>query len=60
VGDRDGVTVIPLADVRTVLERLEAVRQKEDNAQEKLRRGEALSFWDEASLVQRGAIRYLD
>jgi 4-hydroxy-4-methyl-2-oxoglutarate aldolase len=60
VGDRDGVVVVPLNNAGTVLDQLALVRQKEDNAQAKLRRGEALTFWDEASLSGRGGVRYLD
>jgi 4-hydroxy-4-methyl-2-oxoglutarate aldolase len=60
VGDRDGVVVVPLARAQTVLEQLAMVKQKEDNAQANLQRGQALSFWDEASLAGRGGVRYLD
>jgi 4-hydroxy-4-methyl-2-oxoglutarate aldolase len=60
VGDRDGVVVVPLNNAGTVLDQLALVRQKEDNAQAKLRRGEALTFWDEASISGRGGVRYLD
>jgi 4-hydroxy-4-methyl-2-oxoglutarate aldolase len=60
VGDRDGVAVVPLTRAQAVLDQLAMVKQKEDNAQAKLRRGDALSFWDEASLAENGGVRYLD
>jgi 4-hydroxy-4-methyl-2-oxoglutarate aldolase len=60
VGDRDGVVAVPRNLSEAVAAQLALVRQKEADAEEKIRRGEKLKFWDEAALAARGAIRYLD
>lgn len=60
VGDRDGVVAVPLAEAERVAAQLQAVKQKEAEAEAKVRRGEKLEFWKESALAQRGAIRYLD
>lgn len=60
VGDRDGVVVVPRAESQAVAERLALVKQKEADAEAKVKRGEKLAFWDEASLADRGGVRYLD
>jgi hypothetical protein len=36
------------------------VKQKEAEAETKVKRGEKLAFWNEASLADRGGVRYLD
>jgi hypothetical protein len=43
-----------------VAAQLKLVRQKEAQAESKVRRGIKLQFWDERALKARGAIRYLD
>jgi 4-hydroxy-4-methyl-2-oxoglutarate aldolase len=60
VGDRDGVVVVPLAQAEAVARQLDAVRQKEAEAEAKVKRGEKLAFWNEAELAARGALRYVD
>jgi 4-hydroxy-4-methyl-2-oxoglutarate aldolase len=60
VGDRDGVVAVPRALSEEVAGQLELVKQKEADAEGKVKRGEKLQFWDEAALVSRGAIRYVD
>jgi 4-hydroxy-4-methyl-2-oxoglutarate aldolase len=60
VGDRDGVVAVPRALAAEVAAQLELVKQKEAEAEAKVKRGEKLNFWDEAALVARGAIRYVD
>lgn len=60
VGDRDGVVAVPLANAEQVAAQLERVKQKEAEAEAKVKRGEPLQFWDEAALRAKGAIRYLD
>jgi 4-hydroxy-4-methyl-2-oxoglutarate aldolase len=60
VGDRDGIVVVPCAQARAVAERLALVKQKEAEAETKVKRGEKLAFWNEASLADRGGVRYLD
>ena len=40
--------------------RLSAVRVKEAEALDKVRRGEKLQFWNEAALASRGGVRYID
>jgi hypothetical protein len=36
------------------------IRQKEAEAERKIKRGEKLQFWNEAGLKAKGAIRYVD
>jgi 4-hydroxy-4-methyl-2-oxoglutarate aldolase len=60
VGDRDGVVAVPRTAAEQVVAQLELVRQKEADAEAKVKRGEKLMFWDEAALAARGAIRYVD
>jgi regulator of RNase E activity RraA len=60
VGDRDGVVAVPLEQAETVAARLSAVRVKEAEALDKVRRGEKLQFWNEAALASRGGVRYID
>jgi 4-hydroxy-4-methyl-2-oxoglutarate aldolase len=57
-GDRDGVVCIPLAQAAAVAERLELVKQKEAEAEAKVKKGVKLKFWDPAALGSR--VRYLD
>lgn len=58
VGDQDGVVAVPLARAEQVAKQLEEVARKEADAEERIRRGEKLKFWDPAALA--GRIRYLD
>jgi 4-hydroxy-4-methyl-2-oxoglutarate aldolase len=60
VGDRDGVVAVPRTAAEQVVAQLELVKQKEADAEGKVKRGEKLKFWDEAALAARGAIRYVD
>jgi len=60
VGDRDGVVVVPLPRAEAVAERLDQVRDKEAQSLARIRAGEKLQFWNEASIAARGAVRYLD
>ena len=58
VGDRDGIVSVPLAQAQQVAERLEIVKQKEAEAEAKVKKGVKLKFWDPAALGSR--VRYLD
>ena len=59
-GDRDGVVAVPLDDTQRVAAQLKLVKQKEAEAENKVKRGEKLQFWDEAALLAKGALRYVD
>jgi hypothetical protein len=43
-----------------VAAQLDLVKQKEAEAEAKVKRGEKLQFWDEAVLKARNAVRYVD
>jgi 4-hydroxy-4-methyl-2-oxoglutarate aldolase len=58
VGDRDGVVAVPLSQAGEVAQRLQIVKQKEAEAEAKVKRGVKLKFWDPAALGSR--VRYLD
>ncbi len=58
VGDRDGVVVIPLAEAAKVVQRLELVKKKEAEAEEKIKQGVKLKFWDPDALGSR--LQYID
>lgn len=60
VGDRDGVVAVPLDQVSQVAAQLKLVKQKEAEAERKVKRGEKLQFWNEAGLQAKSAIRYVD
>jgi regulator of RNase E activity RraA len=60
VGDRDGVVAVPLDEAQRVAAQLRLVKQKEAEAEKKVKRGEKLKFWDEAALRAKGAVRYVD
>ena len=60
VGDRDGVVAVPRTSSAQVAAQLELVKQKEADAEARVKRGEKLQFWDEAALAARGALRYVD
>jgi len=60
VGDRDGVVAVPLEEAQRVAAQLKLVKQKEAEAENKVKRGEKLQFWDEAALRAKGALRYVD
>ena len=60
VGDRDGVVVVPLAAAESVALRLADVRRKEADAEAKVKSGEKLAFWNEAELLDKGLLRYID
>ena len=60
VGDRDGVVAVALDQAERVATQLQADKQKEGEAEARVKAGEMLEFWKEATLAQRGAIRYLD
>jgi 4-hydroxy-4-methyl-2-oxoglutarate aldolase len=58
VGDRDGVVAVPLAQAADVAERLEIVKQKEAEAEAKVKKGVKLKFWDADALGSR--LHYID
>ena len=58
VGDRDGVVAIPRREAAAVAKQLELVKQKEVAAEQSIRRGVKLQFWDEKALGER--VRYVD
>jgi 4-hydroxy-4-methyl-2-oxoglutarate aldolase len=58
VGDRDGVVAIPRTQAAAVAKQLELVKKKEAAAEETIRRGVKLQFWDEKTLGER--VRYVD
>lgn len=58
VGDRDGVVAIPRTQAAAVAKQLELVKQKEAAAEQSIRRGVKLQFWDEKALGER--VRYVD
>ncbi|HXF16620.1 MAG TPA: RraA family protein [Burkholderiales bacterium] len=58
VGDRDGIVAVPLAQAAQVVERLELVKQKEAEAEAKVKSGVKLKFWDPDALGRR--VQYLD
>lgn len=58
VGDRDGVVAIPRAQAAAVARQLELVKKKEAAAEQSIRRGVKLQFWDEQALGER--VRYVD
>ena len=59
VGDRDGVVVIPAAQLDQVLTRLDAIRAAEAKAQARI--GTGLTHMDDiASLLQSDQVRYVD
>jgi len=60
LGDRDGVVAVPLEETQRVAAQLKLVKQKEAEAENKVKRGEKLKFWDEAGLLAKGAVRYVD
>ncbi|HZP85709.1 MAG TPA: 4-hydroxy-4-methyl-2-oxoglutarate aldolase [Burkholderiales bacterium] len=60
VGDRDGVVAVPLTRAEEVVSQLELVRQKEAEAERKVKSGQKLEFWKEAALQARNAVRYID
>jgi 4-hydroxy-4-methyl-2-oxoglutarate aldolase len=58
VGDRDGVVAIPRTQAAAVAKQLELVQKKEAAAEQSIRRGVKLQFWDEKALGER--VRYVD
>jgi len=58
VGDRDGVVAIPRMQAAAVAKQLELVKKKEAAAEESIRRGVKLQFWDEKEFGER--VRYVD
>jgi 4-hydroxy-4-methyl-2-oxoglutarate aldolase len=58
VGDRDGVVAIPRTQAAGVAKQLELVKKKEAAAEQNIRRGVKLQFWDEQALGER--VRYVD
>jgi len=58
VGDRDGVVAIPRTQAAAVAKQLELVKQKEAAAEQSIRRGVKLQFWDGKALGER--VRYVD
>lgn len=53
VGDRDGVVAVPLGRAAAVAAQLRLVRDKEAEAERKIKRGTKLGFWDAAALGSR-------
>jgi 4-hydroxy-4-methyl-2-oxoglutarate aldolase len=58
VGDRDGVVAVPRTQAAAVAKQLELVKKKEAAAEQSIRRGVKLQFWDERALGER--VRYVD
>ena len=58
VGDRDGVVAIPRTQAAAVAKQLDLVKKKEAAAEQNIRRGVKLEFWDEQALGER--VRYVD
>lgn len=59
-GDRDGIVVVPLEAAAEVADRLKLVRKKEREMLAGVKSGRQRTFWDEAALRERGAVRYVD
>ena len=59
VGDRDGLVVVPRAEIAAVREQLEAVRAKEATMEAGVRSGERSPPWLADALQAKG-VRYLD
>ena len=53
VGDRDGVVAVPFAQAAAVAAQLRQVKDKEAEAERKLKRGIKLGFWNPAALGSR-------
>ena len=51
---------MPLDETQRVAAQLKLVKRKEAEAENKVKRGEKLQFWDEAALLAKGALRYVD
>ena len=58
VGDRDGVVTVALAQAEQVVKQLELVKEKEAQAEAKVRQGIKLKFWDPDALASR--LHYID
>ena len=58
VGDRDGVVAIPRAQTVAIANQLALVKKKEAAAEQNIRRGVKLQFWDEKGLGER--VHYVD
>lgn len=59
VGDRDGVTVIPQAQIARVIEALDEVRRKEQETQERIAAGATIPSWVD-ELIDSDKTRMLD
>ncbi len=62
VGDRDGVVVVPRADVEAIAAQLEVVKKKEAETEARVMSpaGKTMSFWSEDHAKARGGVRYVD
>lgn len=54
LGDADGVVVVPLVDANTVVENLQAIRQKELAMIEAMHNGQFVPSWVDAALAEQG------
>jgi 4-hydroxy-4-methyl-2-oxoglutarate aldolase len=59
VGDRDGVVVVPQAEIGAVLHALDAVREKEAQMEAGVKRGQKSPPWLPDALQAKG-VRYID